>query len=71
VAGGARAAQARTIPLGTKAFRAKPGQRVRVKLKVGPKTRARIVKAGRRMKASLVVKAGTNRQRRSVLLRRG
>ena len=72
-AGGARAAAAKgkLVKLASKSFRAKPGKRVRVKVKVGPKTRRWLVKAGRRMNGRLVVTAGRNRQTRSILLRRG
>ena len=72
-AGGARAAAAKRklVKLASRTFRAKPGQRVRVKIKVGPKTRRYLVKAGRRMKGRLVVTVGGNRQSRSILLRRG
>jgi hypothetical protein len=65
------AATTKSVTIASKSFRAKPGQRVRVKVNVGPKMRKRIVKLGRRATGSLVVKAGTNRQNRSILFRRG
>ena len=70
-AGAGAAAKGKLARLASKTFRAKPGKRVRVKIKVGKKTRRLLVKAGRRMNGRLVVTAGGNRQSRSILLRRG
>jgi hypothetical protein len=70
-AGARAAAKTKAVKIVSKTFRAKAGKRVRVTVKVGPKMKRRIVKLGRRATGSLVVKAGTNRQNRSILLRRG